>query len=46
MYRLEKFFITAKQTLIKDVTKEWNMVWLPENKVDFFYVFNLLFVLF
>ena len=33
MYRLKKFFITAKQTLIKDVIKEWNMEWLAENKV-------------
>ena len=28
MYRLKKFLITAKQTLIKGVIKEWNMEWL------------------
>ena len=33
MYRLKKFFLTVKQTLIKDVTKERNMEWLAENKV-------------
>ena len=33
MYRLKKFFLTAKQTLIKDVTEERNMEWLAENKV-------------
>ena len=27
------FFITTKQALLKDVTKEWNMKWLA------FYVF-------
>ena len=31
MYQLKKFFITAKQTLIKDVTTEWNMQWLAEK---------------
>ena len=31
MHRLKKFFITTKQTLIKDVTKEWNMEWLAEK---------------
>ena len=31
MYRLKKFFITTKQTLIKDVIKEWNMEWLTER---------------
>ena len=25
MYRLKEFFIVTKQTLIKDVIKEWNM---------------------
>ena len=32
MYRLKKkSFITTKQTLIKDVIKEWNMEWLAER---------------
>ena len=31
MYRLKKFLITTKQTLIKDVTKEWNMECLTET---------------
>ena len=31
MYRLKKFFITTKQTLIKDVIKERNMEWLAER---------------
>ena len=31
MYRLKKFFITTKQTLIKDAAKEWNMEWLAER---------------
>ena len=32
MYWLKKnFFITTKQMLIKDVTKEWNMDWLAEG---------------
>lgn len=30
MYRLKKGFITAKQRLIKDVIKEYNMEWLGE----------------
>ena len=32
MYRLKKnVFITTKQTLINDVTKEWNIEWLAER---------------
>ena len=31
MYQLKKFFITTKQTLIKDVIIEWNMEWLAER---------------
>ena len=31
MYQLKKFFITTKQTLIKDVIKHWNMEWLAER---------------
>ena len=49
MYLLKKVFITARQTLIKDVTKECDMEWLAENKVKltfFMYSFNLLVALF
>ena len=49
MNRLKKSFVTAKQTLIKDFTKEWTMEWLAEHKVKltiFMYSFNLLVVLF
>ena len=28
---MKKFFITTKQTLIKDVIIEWNMEWLAER---------------
>ena len=31
MYQLKTCFITTKQTLIQDVTKEWNMEWLTER---------------
>ena len=32
LYTVEKkVFITRKQTLIKDVLKEWNMEWLAER---------------
>ena len=29
--QLKKFFITTKQTMIKDAIKEWNMEWLAEK---------------
>ena len=31
MYRLRKFLMTIKRTLIKDVLKEWSMEWLVEK---------------